>query len=193
MSGPVCAALTLAAALDLSAGDVAVLLLLAGILLIYAEFNRPGTIVLGAAGMLLFLLGVLKLLPLSISAEAFVLAGLGLSLLVWALRWKLPGWRVAGAIAGTGAMIAALRSMVQFSRVHWTVAILSAVVFGAVTYGLGRIAILAARNKRMPASERQGTVPSRAVNPGAAREKCLPQGRLDVGVSPRESVSDDCR
>lgn len=145
--------MALAPALGLSAADMALLLLLAGILLIYAEFNRPGTILLGAAGALLFLLGALALLPLSVSWAAAGLIGLSLAVLLWSVRFPMRSWHATYALASTLAIIAGLRYLVN-SSVHWVIAILAGGIFGSVTYTLGRIAILAARNKRLPVANR---------------------------------------
>ena len=142
----------LARALGLSSGDLALLMLLFGILLIYAEFNRPGTILLGAVGALLFLLGVLKLLPLAISAQSIALAGSGVLLLLWGMQGKLRSWHFAAAVAGTAAIITALHSIVRLCPVHWAVATVAGFIFGLATYALGRIAVLAGRNKRLPSA-----------------------------------------
>lgn len=138
------------AARGLTDADSALLLLLLGILLIYAEFNRPGTILLGATGALLFMLGVYKLLPLEVSAMFVSVAALGLALLLFELRFALQGRHAFGAGVGTLAMIFGLHHLVhQPNGVHWRVAIFTGTVFSAVTYTLGRIALLAARNKRV--------------------------------------------
>ena len=138
------------AALGLTDADSALLLLLLGILLIYAEFNRPGTILLGAGGALLFMLGVYKLLPLEVSVMFASLAALGVAVLLFELRFALQGQHAVGAGVGTLAMVFGLhRLVIQPNGVHWMVAIFTGTVFSAVTYTLGRIALLAARNKRI--------------------------------------------
>ena len=135
----------------LTPADSALLLLLAGILLLYAEFNRPGTILLGAGGALLFMLGVYKLLPLHFSVFFAGVAILGIAVQLFELRFPLRSLHAAGAAAGTLALILGLRNLIDSpSGAHWIVAIVTGAVFSAVTYTLGRIALLAARNKRLP-------------------------------------------
>lgn len=141
----------LATTLGLTSADCAVVLLLLGILLLYAEFNRPGTILLGAAGTLLFMLGVYKSLPLQFSMAFAGLAVLGLALLLVELRFPLRSLHAAGAGTAACALILALRNLVlPPNQVHWAIAIFTGIVFSAVTYTLGHIALLAARNKRLP-------------------------------------------
>lgn len=135
----------------INSADVAVLLLLCGILLLYAEFNRPGTILLGAFGALLMMLGVARLLPLRVSPAAILVVGAGAGLLLFEVRFPLRGvHRFGVALAATG-LITGLHLLVsQPDAVHWSVAVCAGAVFSIVTYALGRIALLAARNKRLP-------------------------------------------
>ena len=63
--------------------NIALLLLVGGALLIYLEFNTPGTIVPGALGTLMVLLGIfaLDLLPIRFTAVLLLLAAFALMLL----------------------------------------------------------------------------------------------------------------
>ncbi len=63
--------------------NIALLLLVGGALLIYLEFNTPGTIVPGALGTLMVLLGIfaLDLLPIRFTAVLLLFAALALMLL----------------------------------------------------------------------------------------------------------------
>ena len=58
--------------------NIALLLLVGGALLIYLEFNTPGTIVPGALGTLMVLLGIfaLNLLPIRFTAVLLLIAAL---------------------------------------------------------------------------------------------------------------------
>ena len=63
--------------------NIALLLLVCGALLIYLEFNTPGTIVPGALGTLMVLLGIfaLDLLPIRFTAVLLLIAAFALMLL----------------------------------------------------------------------------------------------------------------
>jgi membrane-bound serine protease (ClpP class) len=135
----------------LTPADLGLLLLLSGILLLYAEFNRPGTILLGACGAIAMMLGVARLLPLTFSPAAAVLALGATALLLLEIRFPWRGLHKAGVATATVALILALRFLVVRSAgVHWAVAIATGALFSIVTYTLGRIALLAAQNKRVP-------------------------------------------
>ena len=94
--------------------NIALLLLVGGALLIYLEFNMPGTIVPGALGTLMVLLAMfaLTLLPIRYTAVLLLLAAVVLLVLeakVWRARSAgdrgncLPDLRHADAGGGAGA------------------------------------------------------------------------------------------
>lgn len=128
--------------------DLAVFLLVIGGLLIYLEFNVPGTVVPGALGTLLFLLGVfgLNLLPVRHTAVALLIAAFCLM----ALEFKFASHGVLAA-AGVGALIFALATLVDGPivemRVHLGTAIGAGLGFGAISFGLAWVAMRARRNK----------------------------------------------
>jgi len=128
--------------------DLAVFLLVIGGLLIYLEFNVPGTVVPGALGTLLFLLGVfgLNLLPVRHTAVALLIAAFCLM----ALEFKFASHGVLAA-AGVGALIFGLATLVDGPivemRVHLATAIGAGLGFGAISFGLAWIAMRARRNK----------------------------------------------
>jgi len=127
--------------------DVAVLTLLAGILLIYLECNRPGSILPGCLGALLLLLSFNSLhqLPLQPAALAFTAAGIALIVLA---AFRL---RILFAALGIASLIYGLTTLIQPfapAHVHLSTAIFSATVFGAATVYLASIALRARRNKR---------------------------------------------
>ncbi len=90
--------------------DLAVLLLVLGALLIYLEFNVPGTIVPGALGTLLLLLGAfgLDLLPIRLTAVALILV----ALLLMVLEAKYPSHGVLG-FTGIGCLVFGLATLVN--------------------------------------------------------------------------------
>jgi membrane-bound serine protease (ClpP class) len=130
--------------------DLAVLLIVAGGLLIYLEFNVPGTIVPGALGTLCVLLGAfgLNLLPVSHAAVAFVLA----AVLLIVLEAKFSSHGVL-ATAGIACLVFGLATLVDGpiaeQRVHLATAIASGIGFGAISFFLAWIALRARRAKQL--------------------------------------------
>ncbi len=128
--------------------DLAVLLLVAGALLIYLEFNVPGTIVPGALGTLLLLLGAfgLNLLPVRHTALALLIAAFVLIV----LEAKFTSHGVL-AVAGIGCLVFGLATLVDAPiaelRVHLSTAISCGVGFGAISFLLAWIALRARRGK----------------------------------------------
>jgi membrane-bound serine protease (ClpP class) len=127
--------------------DHAILLLLCGILFIYAEFNKPGTVVLGCFGALLtmFALYGLSLLPIRPAAVAVALAGV--VLVGVGCRFRTLG-RIAD-VAGTLLIALGLANLVVSPPVHFLVAIVAAAIFSFVTGWLVRIALAARQNKSL--------------------------------------------
>jgi membrane-bound serine protease (ClpP class) len=128
--------------------DIAVLLLILGGLLIYLEFNAPGTIVPGSVGTLFVLLSLfgLNLLPIRHTAIALLLAAVVLML----LEAKFGGHGVL-ALTGIVALVFGLATLVDGPipelRVHVATAIGAGVGFGVITFGLAWIALKARRGK----------------------------------------------
>jgi membrane-bound serine protease (ClpP class) len=128
--------------------DVAVLLLILGALLIYLEFNVPGTIVPGSLGTLFVLLSLfgLNLLPIRHTAIVLLLAAFVLML----LEAKFGGHGVLAA-AGIVALIFGLATLVDGPipelRVHPATALGAGLGFGAISFGLAWIALKARRGK----------------------------------------------
>ena len=155
--------------------NIAVLLLVGGALLIYVEFNTPGTIVPGALGTLMFLLGVfaLNLLPIRFTAVLLLLAAFVLML----LEAKFGGH---GVLAVTGiaclgfGMLTLVTAPIPELRVNPWVAIGVAVGFGSITAFLVRIAMRARRQKaRLGADALVGSEAS-------AMEALSPEGHVLV-------------
>jgi membrane-bound serine protease (ClpP class) len=128
--------------------DIAVLLLVLGGLLIYLEFNVPGTIVPGSLGTLFVLLSFfgLNLLPIRHTAIALLLA----AAVLMVLEAKFGGHGVL-ALAGVAALIFGLATLVDGPipelRVHTATALGAGLGFGAITFGLAWIALRARRSK----------------------------------------------
>ena len=128
--------------------NLAVLLLIGGVLLIYLEFHVPGTIIPGALGTLFVLLALfgLDLLPVSHTAIALVLAGLVLLL----VEFKLPSHGIlafCGAIALVLGLATLTTAPISEQRVHLSVAVSTGLAFAAISFLLAWSALRARRNK----------------------------------------------
>ncbi len=136
----------------LASPDAALLAVVAGILLLYAEFNLPGTVLPGCLGALSLMLGLFALSRMPIQAAALVLALAGVALILLALvstHFLLP------ATVGLATLTASFLHLVDGAR-HGTAidlptALLAASLFSATTVWLGRVALRARRNKQLPA------------------------------------------
>jgi len=128
--------------------NLAVLIFLIGALLIYLEFNTPGTIVPGALGMLLVLLALfsLNLLPVHYASVMLLIASAVLVL----LEAKFGGH---GVLAGAGILCLVLGTLTLIDgpiaelRVSPATAISVGVAFGLITFLLVRLAVRARRGK----------------------------------------------
>jgi membrane-bound serine protease (ClpP class) len=128
--------------------DVTVLLLVLGALLIYLEFNVPGTVVPGSIGTLFVVLGLfgLNLLPVRHTAIVLLLAAFVLML----LESKFTSHGVL-ALAGIASLVVGLATLVDGPipemRVHTSTAVGAGLGFGAISFGLAWIALRARRSK----------------------------------------------
>jgi membrane-bound serine protease (ClpP class) len=159
--------------------NLAVLILVLGGLLIYLEFNSPGTIIPGALGTLLLLTALfsLNLLPVRYTALMLLLAAFVLLL----LEAKFPSH---GILAGSGiiALIVGTLTLVDGPipelRVRLTTAIACGIAFGLITVLLVRIAIRARRNKVMTGPQALLGSVGIAQQPLAPRGQVLVHGEL---------------
>jgi membrane-bound serine protease (ClpP class) len=128
--------------------DIAVLCLVIGGLLIYLEFNVPGTVVPGSIGTLLVLLSLfgLNLLPVRHTAIVLLLA----AFIMMLLEAKYGGHGVLATV-GVGCLIFGLATLVDGPipemRVHKATAVGAGLGFGAISFGLAWIAFRARRSK----------------------------------------------
>jgi membrane-bound serine protease (ClpP class) len=155
--------------------NIALMLLVFGALLIYLEFNTPGTIVPGALGTLMLLLGIfaLDLLPIRFTAVLLLIAAFALML----LEAKFGG-HGALALAGIVCLIFGTLTLVAAPipelRIRPWVAIAVSVGFGGITVFLVRLAWRARRMKaRLGADALVGSAAS-------AMEALVPQGHVLV-------------
>jgi membrane-bound serine protease (ClpP class) len=155
--------------------NIALLLLVGGALLIYLEFNTPGTIVPGALGTLMVLLGIfgLNLLPIRYTAVALLVG----ALVLMVLEAKFGG-HGALAIAGIVCLLFGTLTLVaapvpEMAISPW-VAIGVSAAFGGITAFLLRLAVRARRRKgRLGADALVGSAAS-------AMEPMTPEGHVLV-------------
>ena len=128
--------------------NLAILVLVVGALLIYLEFNTPGTIVPGTLGTILVLLALfsLNLLPIRYTSVMLLVAAFVLLI----LEAKFASHGVLGA-AGILALVFGSLTLVDGPipelRVHMATALSLGVAFGLITVFLLRLALRARRNK----------------------------------------------
>ncbi len=155
--------------------NIALLLLVGGALLIYLEFNTPGTIVPGTLGTLMVLLAVfaLNLLPIRYTAVLLLVAALVLLL----LEAKFGGHGVlalAGIVCLALGTLTLVAAPVPEMAVNPWVAIGLSLGFGAITFFLVRLAVHARRMKtRLGADALVGSSAS-------AMEALAPEGHVLV-------------
>jgi membrane-bound serine protease (ClpP class) len=155
--------------------NIALLLLIGGALLIYLEFNTPGTIVPGALGTLMVLLAIfaLNLLPIRYTAVMLLVAAMVLLL----LEAKFGGHgalAIAGIVCLTFGMLTLIAAPVPEMAVNPWVAIGVSTAFGGITAFLVRLAVRARRRKA-----RLG-VDALIGCPASAMETLNPEGHVLV-------------
>jgi membrane-bound serine protease (ClpP class) len=159
----------------LTSPDLDVLLLMCGGLLIYLEFNVPGTIVPGALGTLMVLLAIfgLNLLPIQHTSVLLLFAALALMV----LEAKFSSHGVLG-IAGILCLVFGLATLVNGPtpdlRVHFSVAAGAGVGFGIITFGLAYIAFKARQAKRLTGTDALLGQPAIAITPLSAPGQPIP-------------------
>jgi membrane-bound serine protease (ClpP class) len=155
--------------------DIAVLLLVLGGLLIYLEFNVPGTVVPGSIGTLFVLLGLfgLNLLPVRHTAIVLLIAAVVMML----LEAKVGSHGVL-ALAGIASLIFGLATLVDGPipelRVHLATALGAGLGFGTISFGLAWIALRARRSKVLTGP--QAMIGGTAV----VRTPLCPTGQVEI-------------
>jgi membrane-bound serine protease (ClpP class) len=155
--------------------NIALLMLVGGALLIYLEFNTPGTIVPGALGTLMVLLAIfgLNLLPIRFTAVLLLAAALVLLL----LEAKFGGHGVlaiAGIVCLMFGTLTLVAAPVPEMGISPAVALGVSAGFGVITVFLVRLAVRARRMKSRLGVD--AMVGSRAT----AMEPLTPEGHVLV-------------
>lgn len=159
--------------------NVALLMLIGGALLIYLEFNTPGTIVPGALGTLMVLLAIfgLNLLPIRYTAILLLVAALGLLV----LEAKVGGHgalAIAGIVCLAFGMLTLVAAPVPELAVNPLIALAVSGAFGAITVFLLRLAIRARHMKsRLGVDALVGSF-AKAMEPLAPKGHVLVEGEI---------------
>ena len=141
-----CAAIKTISSLHLSP-DTATLCLTFGLLLIYLELNRPGSILPGAIGLLVVLLAIATLLPLPLNPTGIVLVASAAGLLLLGLVRQTP---ILLAVTATLALVLGffyLAKRGSTPHIHALIAIGCGLILGAGTSLLTHLAHRARANK----------------------------------------------
>src|SRR6202789_1333114 len=166
--------------------NIALLFLVGGALLIYLEFNSPGTIVPGALGTLMVLLAVfaLNLLPIRYTAVLLLVAALGLLV----LEAKVGGHgalAVAGIVCLTFGMLTLVAAPIPELRVSLPVAIGISAGFGVITVFLLRLAVRARRMKSRLGIDAMIGSSAEAMEPLAPEGHVLVEGEIWRAIASR--------
>jgi membrane-bound serine protease (ClpP class) len=166
--------------------NIALLMLVGGALLIYLEFNTPGTIVPGALGTLMVLLAVfgLNLLPIRYTAVLLLVAALGLLV----LEAKVGGHgalAVAGIVCLTFGMLTLVAAPIPELGVSLPVAIGVSAGFGVITVFLLRLAVRARRMKSRLGIDAMIGSSAEAMEPLAPEGHVLVEGEIWRAIASR--------
>jgi len=159
--------------------NLAVLVLMVGGLLIYVEFNTPGTIIPGTLGTILVLLALfgLNLLPVRYTSVMLLLAAFALLILE-------AHFASHGVLAAAGILCLVIGALTLVDgpipelRVHLATALSAGLAFGLITVFLLRLALRARRSKvRMGADAMIGQI-AVVTLPLAPRGQVMVNGEL---------------
>jgi membrane-bound serine protease (ClpP class) len=159
--------------------NIALLMLVGGALLIYLEFNSPGTIVPGALGTLMVLLAIfgLNLLPIRYTAVLLLVAAIALLV----LEAKVGGHgalAIAGIVCLTFGMLTLVAAPVPELGVNPLIALAVSAAFGVITVFLLRLAIRARRMKSRLGVDAMVGSPAKAMEPLAPEGHVLVEGEI---------------
>jgi membrane-bound serine protease (ClpP class) len=159
--------------------NIALLMLVGGALLIYLEFNTPGTIVPGALGTLMVLLAIfgLNLLPIRYTAVLLLVAAVGLLV----LEAKVGGHgalATAGIVCLTFGMLTLVAAPVPELGVRPLIAISVSLAFGLITVFLLRLALRARHMKSRLGIDAMVGSAAKAMEPLALEGHVLVEGEI---------------
>jgi membrane-bound serine protease (ClpP class) len=159
--------------------NIALLFLVGGALLIYLEFNAPGTIVPGALGTLMVLLGIfgLNLLPIRFAAVLLLLGGMALLV----LEAKFGGHGVlasAGILCLIFGALTLVAAPIPQLGVSPLVAIALGLAFGGITVFLLRLVVRARRRKALIGADAMVGHAATAMEPLSPEGHVLVEGEI---------------
>ena len=140
--------------------NLAVLVLVVGGLLIYVEFNTPGTIIPGTLGTVLVLLALFALNLLPVRYTSVMLLAAAFALLILEAKFASHGvLAAAGIISLVVGALTLVDGPIPELRVHLATALSTGLAFGLITVFLLRLAVRARRSKvRMGADAMIGLI-----------------------------------
>ena len=161
--------------------NVALLMLVGGALLIYLEFNTPGTIVPGALGTLMVLLAIfgLDLLPIRYTALLLLVAALALVL----LEAKFGGHGALAIVCLTFGTLTLVAAPVPEMAISPAVAFSVSAAFGIITVFLVRLAVRARRMKSKLGIDALIGRSARAMEPLTPEGHVLVEGEIWQAVA----------
>ncbi len=128
--------------------NLAVLVLVIGALLIYVEFNTPGTIIPGTLGTILVLLAIFSLNLLPVRYTSVMLLVAAFVLLILEAKFATHGvLAAAGILSLVIGALTLVDAPIPEMRVHLATALSTGLAFGLITVFLLRLAIKARRGK----------------------------------------------
>ena len=128
--------------------NLAVLVLVIGGLLIYVEFNTPGTIIPGTLGTIMVLLAIFSLNLLPVRYTSVMLLASAFVLLILEAHFATHGvLAAAGILALVIGALTLVDGPIPELRVHLATALSSGLAFGLITVFLLRLALKARRGK----------------------------------------------
>jgi membrane-bound serine protease (ClpP class) len=159
--------------------NIALIFLVGGALLIYLEFNTPGTIVPGALGTLMVMLAIfaLNLLPIRYTAVLLLVAALVLMM----LEAKFGGHgalAIAGIVCLTFGMLTLVAAPIPEMAINPWVAIATSVGFGGITVLLVRLAMRARRMKTRLGADALVDQSAKAMEPLTPEGHVLVEGEI---------------
>jgi membrane-bound serine protease (ClpP class) len=128
--------------------NLAVLVLVIGALLIYVEFNTPGTIIPGTLGTILVLLAIFALNLLPVRYTSVMLLAAAFVLLILEAKFATHGvLAAAGILSLVIGALTLVDAPIPELRVHLATALSIGLAFGLITVFLLRLALKARRSK----------------------------------------------
>ncbi len=128
--------------------NLAVLVLMVGALLIYVEFNTPGTIIPGTLGTILVLLALFSLNLLPVRYTSVMLLAAAFALLILEAKFATHGvLAAAGIVALVIGALTLVNGPIPELQVHLATALSTGVAFGLITVFLLRLAVRARHSK----------------------------------------------